>query len=155
MCANKIVIGLGSNIGNRAENLSHARELIEKRIGKIEQQSSITETESWGFSAPPFLNQAIVISSEMEPLELLDALQEIEKELGRTEKTKIVNGHPVYSSRTIDLDILDYDNMQYNDERLTLPHPKIAFREFVMDELKELGLLNKILRTPEQNNDTI
>lgn len=143
----RVVIGLGSNLGDRLDNLSSARRLIAERVGEIVQQSSITETESWGFEAPPFLNQALIVRTTMAPLELLDCLQAIERELGRTSKTKILDGHPVYSSRTIDLDILDYDGLRYHDERLTIPHPQIAHRDFVKAELAELDLLDEIVKS--------
>lgn len=138
-CMKTTVIGLGSNIGSRAENLTRARQLMDKRVGTITRCSTITETEAWGFDAPAFLNQAVILQTELSPLALLDELQLIERELGRTQKTQIIDGKPVYQSRTIDLDILDYDGMQYQDSRLTLPHPQIGNRDFVINELIELG----------------
>lgn len=134
------VIGLGSNMGAREENLSRARQLMGKRVGTITRCSAVTETESWGFEAPPFLNQAVVLETDLSPLALLDELLQIERELGRTQKTQVVDGKPVYHSRTIDLDILDYDGLCYQDSRLTLPHPQIGNRDFVINELVELGL---------------
>lgn len=145
MSSKRVIIGLGSNLGNRQTNLALARQRIAERVGDIVAQSSVSETESWGFEAPPFLNQALIVLTELPPLALLDCLQMIERELGRTSKTRILDGHPVYSSRTIDLDILDYEGLRYHDERLTLPHPQIARRDFVKSELKELGLLEEIL----------
>ena len=136
----RAVIGLGSNKGNRQFYLTLSVRLIEWEIGKVVQASSVIETPSWGFESDPFLNQVIVIETEMSPTELLDALQSIERRLGRTQKSQIVNGKPVYHARTIDLDILDYDRMQYHDDRLTLPHPHIAEREFVLISLRELNL---------------
>lgn len=145
MSSKRVIIGLGSNLGNRQTNLTLARQRIAERVGDIVAQSSVSETESWGFEAPPFLNQALIVLTELTPLALLDCLQAIERELGRTSKTRILDGHPVYSSRTIDLDILDYDGLRYHDERLTLPHPQIAHRDFVKAELMELGVLKEIL----------
>lgn len=139
-CMKKAVIGMGSNMGDRAENLTQARKLMSERVGVITRCSSVAETESWGFDAPPFLNQAVILQTELPPLALLDELQQIERELGRTQKTQIVDGAPVYQSRTIDLDILDYDGMCYQDSRLTIPHPHIGDRNFVINELVELGL---------------
>ena len=80
------------------------------------------------------------METSLGPLELLDGLQSIERRLGRTQKSYFENGKPVYHARTIDLDILDYDRMRYHDERLTLPHPHIAERDFVLASLKELNL---------------
>ncbi len=142
------VIGLGSNLGDRADNLARARALISARAGHIVRVSTVIETPSWGFTAPPFLNQVIVIRTELQPLELLDVLQAIERELGRSEKTIYENGIPQYHSRTIDLDILDYDSISYQDERLILPHPRIAQREFVLRSLDELGL--QLTQTPSE-----
>ena len=139
----KAIIGLGSNLGNRLDNLMRARQLMAERVGVIICCSSISETEAWGFEAPAFLNQALILETELEPLDLLDELQQIERELGRTHKTTMVDGHPVYSSRTIDLDILDYDGIEFQNERLTLPHPQIPFRDFVQEELEELRVISE------------
>ena len=134
------VIALGSNMGDRAENLSQARLLIGGQVGEILRASSVIETEAWGFDAPPFLNQVVVVRTPLEPLPLLDTLQRIERDLGRTEKTTYTDGVPNYHDRTIDLDILDYDGLVYQDDRLTLPHPRIAERDFVLRSLDELGI---------------
>lgn len=136
----RIIIGLGSNMGDRADNLLRANELIKERVGQIVRHSSVIETESWGFDSSPFLNQVIVALTCLSPLQLLDALQAIEREMGRKQKSEMVNGEPVYHDRPIDLDILDYHGMSYSDERLTLPHPKIHEREFVLQSLRELGI---------------
>ena len=136
----RAVIGLGSNKGDREFYLQSARFLIEKELGSILRRSSVIETPSWGFDSDPFLNQVVVMETSLGPLELLDGLQSIERRLGRTQKSYLENGKPVYHARTIDLDILDYDRMRYHDERLTLPHPHIAERDFVLASLKELNL---------------
>lgn len=147
LCSMKMkraIIGMGSNIGDRAAYLGEARRRISEYVGEILAASSEMETEAWGFEAPAFLNQIIVVNTDMEPLVLLDALQRIERELGRTEKTQWLNGQPEYHNRTIDLDILDYDHQIYHDERLTLPHPRIQDRDFVLQQLEELHLLQNI-----------
>jgi len=136
----RVIIGMGSNVGDRADYLAKAIVRMAERVGSIERCSRVTETSAWGFDAPPFLNQAVVLRTYLSPLDLLDELQQIERELGRTEKTHYEQGLPVYSSRTIDLDILDYEGLVYQDERLTLPHPHIPEREFVRDEMTELGI---------------
>ena len=136
----RAVIALGSNLGNRDFYLNMALCLIGWEVGKVVQRSSVIETPSWGFDSDPFLNQVAVVETGLEPIALLDALQDIERRLGRTEKSSVVDGKPVYHARTIDLDILDYDRMCYHDERLTLPHPHIAEREFVLIPLRELGI---------------
>jgi len=136
----RAVIGLGSNKGNREFYLTFSVRLVEWEVGHVVQSSSVIETPAWGFESDPFLNQVIVVETAMEPLELLDALQSIERRLGRTEKSTVVDGRPVYHARTIDLDILDYDGIHYHDERLTLPHPHIAERDFVLIPLRELNI---------------
>lgn len=138
----RAVIGLGSNLGVRAFYLQLANRLIEWEVGCVVQRSSVIETPSWGFLSAPFLNQVVVVETELGPLALLDALQDIERRLGRTEKSTVAeDGSPVYHARTIDLDILDYEGLHYHDDRLTLPHPRIAEREFVQVSLRELGLV--------------
>ena len=136
----RAVIALGSNLGNRDFYLNMALCLIGWEVGKVVQRSSVIETPSWGFDSDPFLNQVVVVETELEPIALLDVLQDIERRLGRTEKSSVVDGKPVYHARTIDLDILDYDRMRYHDDRRTLPHPHIAEREFVLVPLRELGI---------------
>lgn len=136
----RAVIGLGSNKGNRKFYLDFSILLIEWEIGHVVQSSSVIETPSWGFESDPFLNQVIVVETAMSPLELLDTLQSIERRLGRTQKSTVVDGKPVYHDRTIDLDILDYDRKTYHDDRLTLPHPHIAERDFVLIPLRELNI---------------
>lgn len=134
------VIGLGSNIEPRGFYLQMAVFKMKETVGEVLRASSVMETPAWGFDAPPFLNQVVVIRTELEPLALLDELQRIERALGRKEKSTTVDGVPCYHNRTIDLDILDYDHQVYHDERLTLPHPKIAEREFVLESLRELQI---------------
>lgn len=134
------VIGLGGNIEPRGFYLQMAVFKMKETVGEVLRASSVIETPAWGFDAPPFLNQVVVIRTELEPLALLEELQRIERALGRKEKSTIVDGVPCYHNRTIDLDILDYDHQVYHDERLTLPHPKIAEREFVLESLRELQI---------------
>ena len=146
----RAVIGLGSNKGCREFYLAFSILLIEWEVGVIIQSSSVIETPAWGFEADPFLNQVIVVDTDLMPLQLLDTLQAIERRLGRTQKSTLVDGKPVYHDRTIDLDILDYDRMHYHDDRLTLPHPHIAEREFVLASLRELNL-----NLTENHEDTL
>jgi len=138
--SHRAVIGLGSNLGKREFYIRLANRLVEWEVGRVVQRSSVIETPAWGFESDPFLNQVIVVATELSPLELLDVLQGIERRLGRTQKSTVEDGKPVYHARTIDLDILDYDRMRYHDDRLTLPHPRIAEREFVLASLRELGI---------------
>ena len=134
-----IIISLGSNLGDRNGYLSRARDLIMRDIGPISAASSVIETASWGFDSYAFLNQVIRIETMLPPHKLLDKLQAIERELGRTTKRASVYDTSTYTDRTIDLDILYYNDLTINDERLTLPHPKIAERTFFHPLLREIN----------------
>ncbi|MCL2436336.1 MAG: 2-amino-4-hydroxy-6-hydroxymethyldihydropteridine diphosphokinase [Lentimicrobiaceae bacterium] len=133
-----VYISLGTNLGNKQQNLSRAINAIHQTVGKILAQSSIYENESVGFEGNTFLNQAIKVETALFPEHLLQKTQEIERKLGRTQKTAIENGAPVYENRVIDIDILLYDDLQINTETLTIPHPEMFGREFVMKPLGEI-----------------
>lgn len=137
----KAVIALGSNIGDREFYLCAALHFVSEFVGEITKRSSVIETPAWGFVSSPFLNQIVVVSTKLTPLALLDNLQLIERLLGRTEKSTVgADGKPVYSARTIDLDILDYDGIRMKTQRLTLPHPHIHDRDFQLQLLDELNI---------------
>ena len=130
-----LYLSLGSNLGDRAENLRRAIALIGERVGKVQRVSSFIETEPWGFqSEHPFLNAACLVLTTLSPLECLDATQQIERELGR--RTKSSGG--IYHDRPIDIDLLMYDDLQLSMPRLTLPHPHMHERDFVMIPLREI-----------------
>lgn len=135
----RVVLALGSNEGDRAVFLQKSCELICCRVGKVVRCSRVYETEAWGFDAPPFLNQVVVAETELPPEEVLCVTQQIETELGRTCKSgRTADGTPVYHNRTIDIDILLYEGVVCETPSLTLPHPHIAKREFVLKPLVEL-----------------
>ena len=138
----EVVLSLGSNLGDRGQYLSSAIELINSEVGRIVKKSSVYETPSWGFESNDFLNQVIVIKTSVKPLKLLDIIQQIEKKLGRDNKSKIINGVPQYHARTIDIDILIYGSEKIESERLTIPHPRMRERDFVMTPLRELKIAN-------------
>lgn len=128
-------LGLGSNLGNRRAILTETIAKINESIGAVLRQSSFYETEPWGFDSPnTFLNACICIATDLEPLQLLAATQRIEREMGRNHKT--IDGQ--YQDRIIDIDILLIDNLRINEPRLTVPHPLMEQREFVMVPLKEI-----------------
>ncbi len=133
----KVFLGLGSNVGDRMGFLTKAQELIHAKVGAIIRKSSILETESWGFKSDPFLNQVILIETILEPLDLLTQLNLIEKDLGRFEKTVRSENYVEYHDRTIDIDILIYDDLKWESELLTVPHPNMHKRDFVMIPLAE------------------
>jgi 2-amino-4-hydroxy-6-hydroxymethyldihydropteridine diphosphokinase len=130
-----VYLGLGSNIGNKKANIELAIMEIRKSVGDFLRRSSYYETEPWGFESKNyFVNNVICIATALSPFQLLQAAQEIERKLGRTEKS--VNG--VYHDRTIDIDILLYDDITLNTSELTIPHPLMRERDFVMKPLHEL-----------------
>lgn len=125
---------LGSNLGDRAAYLAAARRAIELDVGAIARLTDELRTEPWGYESSNFyLNQIVVVDTELEPLELLDVLQGIESDLGRTRSQR-----ERYTDRTIDIDILYYDSLIVDSERLTLPHPRIDERDFVIKLLGQL-----------------
>ena len=124
---------LGSNIHPRAVYLHKATELINILIGDIITTSSLYASEPWGFEAPVvFLNQAVCVATVLEPVEILKGTQDIERQLGRTEKS---NG--TYASRTLDIDILFIDDKTINLPELTVPHAQMAHRRFTLMPLAE------------------
>jgi 2-amino-4-hydroxy-6-hydroxymethyldihydropteridine diphosphokinase len=130
-----VYLGLGSNIGNKKANIELAIMELRKSVGDFLRRSSYYETEPWGFESKNyFVNNVICIATALSPFQLLQAAQEIERKLGRTEKS--VNG--VYHDRTIDIDILLYDDITLNTSELTIPHPLMRERDFVMKPLHEL-----------------
>ena len=125
----------GSNQGDKAALLEQACSLINNRCGMLVERSSAYVTEPWGFEAEEwFLNELLVVETELEPDELMDCLLEIEKELGRVRHP----GQKGYSSRTVDLDILYYGNLIVDTEKVTAPHPRLHLRRFALLPLCEL-----------------
>ena len=137
----RVILLTGSNRGNRAALLDKARQQIARRVGRVVQVSAVHESEPWGFSdTQHFLNQAIAVETAREPIALLDEIQAIEKELGRIREKPMKPGEKRhYEPRPIDIDILFYDDIIMNSERLTIPHPLIRQREFVLVPLREIA----------------
>lgn len=142
---------LGSNEGDRAEVLKIARRRLQNLSSRQIVVSSLYETEPWGFESDVwFLNQAIKIETELDPHVLLVKLLKIEKSLGRVreEKNEKDQKESCYSSRTIDIDILLYDNVVTNTAELQLPHPRMHLRRFALMPLSEInpGMIHPLLR---------
>ena len=132
----RVYLGLGTNIGDKKENLARAIEKLSLALGECKALSSLIETEPWGFdSCNSFLNCAAAFDTGLSPLELLDTTERIERELGRTAKSS--NGN--YHDRIIDIDILFYGNTIIKSERLTVPHPLMQQRRFVLEPLAEIA----------------
>lgn len=129
-------LSLGTNLGDRRRNLSCALELIAREVGTILSVSDIIETEPWGFeSRNAFLNMVTKVETDLQPLQALHATQQIERRLGRDEKTADRD----YHDRLIDIDILLYDNLVMNTPELTIPHPLMYQRRFVMEPLSQIA----------------
>lgn len=130
-----IILGLGSNIGNRLETLQKACQLLHNHGIRFIQSASIYESEAWGFeTTQTFYNTVIQCETTLNTFEVLETTQAIEKTLGRTTKSHLGN----YSSRTIDIDIVFFNNLVINSEKLTIPHPLFSKRNFVLTPLNEL-----------------
>ncbi len=137
----QVYLGLGSNLGDREEHIRKAIALIGESIGLVIRQSSLIETEPWGFeSANRFLNGVILVETSLTPRQLLKATQKIERQLGRKKKsTDSSLLTPVsYSDRPIDIDILLYDDLTVDEPDLKIPHPLMEQRDFVMIPLNEI-----------------
>ena len=127
-------VGLGANLGNREETLRRALELLAEHV-EIDAVSSIRETEPIGVvEQPRFLNAAARISTELPPRALLDVLLEVERTLGRQRRER-------WGPRTIDLDLLLYGDATVAEDGLTVPHPRLHERRFVLEPLAELDPL--------------
>jgi 2-amino-4-hydroxy-6-hydroxymethyldihydropteridine diphosphokinase len=133
----KACLLLGSNIGDREDFLQRANECIAKCCGEIIAVSAIYETEPWGFDADTtFLNQALIIETDLLPGSLLSHCLCIENELGRD---RSMDSCGTYRSRNIDIDILFYENVVCQTPELTLPHPRLHLRKFALEPLEEVA----------------
>ena len=140
-----VYLGLGSNLGERKQQIASAIKYIGEQIGHVVRQSALYETEPWGFSSSNlFLNAVICVETTLSPRQLLRATQKIERQLGRTHKTSHSplggeeRGFPNYSDRPIDIDILLYDDLRVDEPDLQIPHPLMYERDFVMRPLREI-----------------
>ena len=139
-------LALGTNIGNKRRNMITAAALLAERVGDVLALSGFYETEPWGFQSDnTFLTAALQLETGLPPLELLKATQEIELEMGRTQKS---NG--AYHDRIIDIDILLYDDLILQTPELTLPHPLMHERQFVMEPLAEIApnVIHPVFKKP-------
>ena len=144
----QVYLGLGSNLGDREEHIRKAIALIGESIGLVIRQSSLIETEPWGFeSANKFLNGVILVETSLTPRQLLKATQKIERQLGKRRKHatrrsplnsqfSILNSQ--FKDRPIDIDILLYDDLTVDEPDLKIPHPLMHERDFVMIPLNEI-----------------
>lgn len=138
-------LSLGSNLGDRLRLIQEAVAALTVEAGPVTALSSLYETEPWGFSSPHrFLNVALALETTLSPKTLLAVTQRIERDLGRTHKS--VDGR--YADRTIDIDLLFVGDAVLDTPALTLPHPRLHLRRFVLEPLCEIApdLCHPLLR---------
>ena len=137
--AHQVYLGLGSNLGDREQHIRQAVMLIGERVGQVVRQSSLIETEPWGFeSENRFLNGVILVDTPLAPRQVLKATQQIERDLGRKKNVNRNSQNRHYSDRPIDIDILLYDDLTVDEPGLTIPHPLMQERDFVMIPLEQI-----------------
>ena len=153
-----VYLGLGSNEGDRDLNLLKAMNLLDEAFGTHpERISRIVETPAWGFEGPDFLNLCVLyrLPRKGTPVEqareLLHTAKAVEQVLGRKEEEPAfdADGKRIYHNRPIDIDILLFSTEIINTEELTVPHPLIAQREFVLKPLREISKPNVREAFPE------
>jgi len=129
----KVFFSIGGNIGDRSTNLDKAITAIAKKIGPILSISSIYETKAWGIeNQPDFLNQVLLVETNLSPLETLETVLAIELKMGRIRERK-------WYTRIIDIDLLFFDNRIMTSKKLTIPHPFLEKRNFVLAPLVEIA----------------
>lgn len=130
-----VYLGLGSNLGDKAANITLAVQNIEEQIGHVVRQSALYVSEPWGFeSENNFVNAVVRCETSLSPHKLLRATQRIERQMGRKQKSH----DGIYHDRIIDIDILLYDNLTIDTPTLKIPHPLMQQRDFVMIPLREI-----------------
>ena len=127
-------LGLGSNMGHRLNNLQKALFLIADQLGSIDEISSAYESKAWGFEGGHFLNICVAITTEMDPKMLMNRVLQIEEAMGR-KRTQDIG----YTSRTIDIDILYFGDIVLENDQVTLPHPELHTRRFVLRPLADIA----------------
>ena len=153
---NEAYLLIGGNVGNRLYWLAKARNAIETHCGHMVSVSSIYETEAWGNQdQEPFLNQAIRLETSLTAGELLKTILEIETGLGRIREVR-------YGPRSIDIDILFFNDLVMDTEHLVIPHPEIQNRRFALECLNEIApgkvhpkLHKTISQLLDQTNDPL
>jgi 2-amino-4-hydroxy-6-hydroxymethyldihydropteridine diphosphokinase len=139
-----VALLIGGNQGDRHALIEQATVLIQKRIGTVVAVSKVYETEPWGeFDVPQqnFLNRALLVETQMAAHDVLREALAIEKELGRERLSSggdATEEHRVYHSRPMDIDIIFYDDAVIDTAELTIPHPRMQLRRFVLEPLAEI-----------------
>ncbi len=140
----RAVLIFGGNIGRVEQTFAHAIGSISQRIGVVTQRSDIYMSEPWGEMARGtalFRNQVVEVETNLDPEQLLQTTQSIEQEYGRNRAVEHIekeHNSTRYASRPLDIDILFYDELVMTTDQLTIPHPGIECREFVLEPLEEI-----------------
>lgn len=135
----KVYLGLGSNLGDKQQQLREAIRLIGERVGQVVRQSSFIETKPWGFESDNmFVNAVILIETKYSAREVLKITQHIERDMGRKKNVNRLLSNRQYVDRPIDIDILLYDDITIDESDLKIPHPLMCERDFVMIPLNEI-----------------
>jgi 2-amino-4-hydroxy-6-hydroxymethyldihydropteridine diphosphokinase len=137
-----IYLVLGSNLGDREWNLEQALAMLAEALKVDMLCSRVLETEALGFKGPAFLNQAVCFESDIAPEALLDLCQDIEVRLGRPRHVPEYDaaGQRIFHDRTMDIDILKYNDLEIHTDRLVIPHPQIWERPYVQELLNEITI---------------
>ena len=129
---NKAILLIGGNLGDRTNHLKQAVEQIALLVGKVEKTSALYETAAWGvMEQPDYLNQGLLVTTEMDAITLLHTVLEIERNIGRIRQQK-------WGARIIDIDIIFYNDAVINLPELKIPHPQLQNRQFVLVPLQEI-----------------
>ncbi len=130
---NQTYLLIGGNLGNRQKNLEKARQLIAANAGQVDKSSPLYETEAWGIEdQPAFLNQVLLVSTKLDPRQLLSTILDIEHQMGRERTEK-------FGPRSIDIDILFYNREIIDEPGLTIPHQQLHLRKFTLEPLQEIA----------------
>lgn len=141
----RIYLGIGSNLGDKEQNIMTALKLVKEGVGTIVIQSSICKTMPWGFHSDNiFYNAAACVETNLTPMQVLSVIKMIEMEMGRTSKSS----QGMYADRIIDLDLLFYEDQVINEVMLTVPHPLLQYRMFVLMPMTEIApdLVHPVLK---------
>ncbi|MFZ4785153.1 MAG: 2-amino-4-hydroxy-6-hydroxymethyldihydropteridine diphosphokinase [Flavobacteriales bacterium] len=134
MASNSIYLCIGGNLGNREENLEETRDFIMFNIGDILAESPIYQSPAWGMEgAPDFLNQVLHVESTLTLTQLMDEIAELEEFYGRERSAE------GYKSREMDVDVLFYNEEIVDEEHITVPHPRMHMRRFVLKPLSDIA----------------
>ncbi|RFN60487.1 2-amino-4-hydroxy-6-hydroxymethyldihydropteridine diphosphokinase [Marixanthomonas ophiurae] len=151
-----IYLSLGTNLGNKFENLQHAIQSIYENVGAVVKISPVYKTPAMGFEGDDFLNCAILVQSMLSPTKILETILSIELKMGRERKKS-----GVYTSRPIDIDILLIDDLVKESNKLTVPHPEMQNRKFVLQPLADIDaqmehpvFQKKIIKLLAETSDT-